>query len=719
MNNCSFYIHSGEGFFRIRPYGANIFHIAFFRGEEAELAMWGIEALPDESVHREIHEDDAGIHMKLSRLSAVYNKTCGTLEFSGHEGTRFTSLEKVCLEPGKREAFHLSAVFTCEADEAFYGLGQHQNNLMDQKGRVVRVWHDYDAPGGESVGVPFLVSSKHYGILFDNTSRIALRPLENGRYEWDCEVADALSFFIFCGHTSDEVYACYRKLSGATPIPPRYALGFMQCKERYKTQDELLQVAKKYREKEYPCDVLIVDWYHWKYLGDLTPDPVYWPDPVEMNRELAEKGFHVMISCWPRAVRESPNYAYPESKGWFMHDAGGKPVYGTPTDPRGPDFDTTNPECGAWFWSKIYGGYAKKGFTSWWLDETEPDIPPLEYYFHAGSGARIFNLYPFTHAKAVYEGHRRDIPERCLIMMRAAYTGAQRFGTNFWSSDINCTWDAYKRQIPCGLNFCASGMPYWSSDIGGWHSMDHPLAGFGYYPDEYNELYIRWFQYGAFCPVFRTHGRRQGNEVWSYGEEAEKILVKYLELRYRLMPYIYSHAYRTHKTGAPFMRALFMDFGHDPVVLDIKDQYMFGNALMVAPVVNQGQRERGVYLPSGADWYDYWTGVKYTGGSSITAQAPLETLPLYVRAGSILPMGNVVHSMMERQDVLDIQVYPGADAEFELYDDDGLTYGYEKGEFTVLRMIWEDAAGKLTMEDEAKAKKLFREVSVNVIKETA
>jgi len=706
-----------EGFFRITPYADNILHVSCFAREEKLLEMWGIQALPDYSVHYEKKDADGRIEARYPRITVFCRDNDPTLEFRDSDGKLLTTLLDVGFEPGEREAFQVRALFTCDKDEAFYGLGQHQNYLMNQKGKEIKVWHDYDAPGGESVGVPFLVSSKNYGILFDNTSRITVRPVGDEKYEWICDIGDALSFFIFCGSNADEVYGCYRKLTGAAPIPPKYAFGFMQSKERYKTQQELLEVGRKYREKGYPCDMLIVDWYHWKHLGDFTMDPEYWPDPAEMNRELKELGFRTMVSIWPRAVRESPNYAYLEKKGWFMRDKDGKPVYGTPTDPRGPDLDTTNPECGQWLWGKIRDGYYKNGFSAWWLDETEPDIPPLEYYFHVGSGARYFNLYPYTHAEAVYKGHRKDTKERCLSMLRAAFTGTQRFGAIFWSSDINCTWDAYKRQVPCGLNFCASGMPYWSSDIGGWHSLDHPLAGFGYYPDEYPELFIRWFQYGAFCPIFRTHGRRKENEVWSYGEEAERILVKYLKLRYRLLPYIYSNAWFTWKTGAPFMRALFMDFGHDRKVLDIKDQYMFGKAIMVAPVVNQGQTKRNVYLPEGSDWYDFWTNELYSGGQVIEAEAPLDRLPLYVKAGSIIPMGNDILSTAQKQDILDILVYPGADAEFVLYDDDGVTYNYEEGEFREIKIRWNDADKALTIEDEDEARNIYTEININIIKQ--
>ncbi|HUW55802.1 MAG TPA: TIM-barrel domain-containing protein, partial [Planctomycetota bacterium] len=461
-------------------------------------------------------------------------------------------------------------------------------------------------------------------------------------------------------------------------------------------------VARAYREKGCPCDVLVVDWFHWKVLGDLDLDEAFWPDAADMNRELAAMGYHVMISCWPRFMKESRHYATLEANGWFMKTADGTTLYGTPEDRRGALIDTTHPDAAEWFWNTIRESYAAKGFSSWWLDEDEPDVCPHEHYLHAGTGARVHNVYPLTHTRAVYEGHRRDLGERCLILSRSAYHGAQKHGTTFWSSDIHPTWDVFRRQIPAGLNFCASGFAWWSSDIGGWQALpgdeSRTAADFLARHPDYVELYIRWFQFGAFCPTFRAHGTRPENEVWSYGPDAERVLVKYLKLRYRLLPYIYSLAWRTHRTGAPFMRALFMDFPEDENVRDIADEYMFGPAFLVAPVVTQGATEREVYLPAGADWYDYWTDERHAGGRTIVAKAPVDTLPLFVRAGSIVPHGEVVQHTGEKQTRIELRVYEGADATFGLYRDDGTTYAYERGEFTLTTLTWDDAAKTVRIE---------------------
>jgi alpha-D-xyloside xylohydrolase len=430
-----------------------------------------------------------------------------------------------------------------------------------------------------------------------------------------------------------------------------------------------------------------------------------------MNKELHAKNIESMISVWPRFAPGSRYYDSLLAKGWFEHFASGKPVDGLPYDKAGSDIDTTNPEAAAWFWNLIRDNIAAKGFDYFWADETEPDLPPDGAYLSIGPGTEYFNVYPLFHTAAIYDGVRRDGKKRALILSRDAYTGAQRNGTIFWSSDISPTWDTLRRQIPTGLNVAASGIAYTGNDIGGWqglpyqHTPTHPPLidpsgardNVNHY-DDYPELYVRWFEYGTFLPTMRTHGTRKFNEVWSYGPQAEPILEKYLKLRYTLMPYIYSLGWFTHRTGAPFMRALFMDFPSDDKVADIRDEYMFGPALLVAPVVEQGATTREVYLPAGSDWYNYWTNEKVSGGQTIKVAAPIDTIPLFVKAGSILPLGVPVESTHEAQPLMKIKVYRGANAEFTLYNDDGVTYDYEQGVHQVTTLRWDDQVGKLTQE---------------------
>ena len=609
----------------------------------------------------------------------------------------------------------VGATFASPNDEHYYGLGQNQEGFLDHRGHPVRCWADYTAPAAPSWCVPFLVTNKGYALLWDNPSETTISPGFNEQTRWVSKVGDRVSFFVIAGATTDEFYAGYKLLTGPTHMLPKAAYGYIQCKQRYASQAELMAVAKGYRERHLPADILVVDWFYYTRMGQMDFDPKYWPSPAAMNQELHKEGFETMISVWPRFVPGDRYYDLLQKNGWLIHKADHTPINGLPYDRAGSDIDTTNPAAGAWYWKVIRDNILSQGFDSLWADETEPDLPPDGSYFHIGPGTEFFNVYPLFHTASLYDGFRKDEPNRrALILSRDAFTGVQRNGTMVWSSDIYPTWDTLKRQIPTGLDAAASGIAYWCNDTGGWqylpavHHPDHPplldpsdaRANVGGY-DDYPELYTRWFEYATFQPIFRTHGSRLENEVWSYGKQAEPILEKYLRLRYQLMPYIYSLGYQTWLTGAPYMRALFMDFPNDPRVAQIRDEYMFGPDFLVAPVTDQGMTSRRVYLPAGADWYNYWTDEMVKGGQTITVAAPIETLPLFVRAGSILPLGAPVESTHEHQAIAQVMVYPGADANFTLFSDDGTTYAYEKGAGSITRLHWDDAKQMLTHDGSA------------------
>jgi alpha-D-xyloside xylohydrolase len=614
--------------------------------------------------------------------------------------------------PTDPEFYVVGATFASPDDEHYYGLGQNQEGFLDHRGHPVHCWADYKAPAAPSFCVPFLVTNKGYGLLWDNPSRTTIEPGFNEQTRWVSEVGDRVSFFVIAGVTADEIYAGYRQLTGPTPLLPKAAYGYIQCKQRYASQKEVLDVAQGYRERHLPADVIVVDWFYYTKMGQMDFDPKFWPDPSAMNKQLHDMGFETMISVWPRFVPDDRYYAELRRKGWLIHLADDTPIDGLPYDRAGSDIDTTNPEAAAWYWKTIHDNILSQGFDAIWADETEPDLPPNGSYFHIGPGTQFFNVYPLFHTAALYDGFRKDEPgRRALILSRDAYLGAQRNGAFFWSSDIYPTWDTLKRQIPTGLDFAASGLTYWSNDTGGWqylpkehHPAHTPLldpsdarSNVGGY-DDYPELYTRWFQYATFLPIFRTHGSRPANEVWSYGSQAEPILEKYLRLRYQLMPYIYSLAYQTWLTGAPFMRALPLDFPLDANIADLRDEYMLGPAFLVAPVTEQGATSRRVYLPTGADWYNYWTSERAKGGQTITVAAPIDTIPLFVRAGSIIPLGVPVESTHQTQAIDRIRIYPGADATFTLFSDDGTTYAYEKGAGSITHLHWDDATGKFTHE---------------------
>ncbi len=428
--------------------------------------------------------------------------------------------------PTDNPFYQVGASFASPPDEHYYGLGQNQEGYLDRRGHVLRCAHDYNAPSGQSVCVPFVVTNKGYGLLWDNPSATTVSFGFNNQVRYTSDVGQRVSFFVIAGSTYDEIYTGYRTLTGTTPMLPKSAYGYIQCKQRYTSQDELMAVAKGYRDRHYPIDDLVIDWFHYTKMGEMDMDPKLWPDPVAMNKQLHSMNFHTMISVWPRFVPEDRYYSTVLKNDWFERLADGTPTNGLPYDRAGADIDSTNPAAQAWYWSIIKKNYVDKGFDAFWADETEPDLPPNGSYWHIGPGTEYFNVFPLFHTAGIYNGMRRDTRERALILARDSYTGAQHNGTIFWSSDISGNWDTLKRQVPTGINFVASGMPYWSTDIGGWqylpgyHKADRtPLItpitsaepeafeNVGHYED-YPELYVRWFQYGAFQPNFRTHGSR-------------------------------------------------------------------------------------------------------------------------------------------------------------------------------------------------------------------
>jgi alpha-D-xyloside xylohydrolase len=610
------------------------------------------------------------------------------------------------------KTFRVGATFDAPADEHYYGLGQNQEGILDYRGRTIDCKHYYDAPAGETVCVPFMVTNKGYGIVWDNPSETVVSAGVHGQTTWRSAVGERVSYFVITGATLDELYAGYRRISGATPLPPKAAFGYIQSRARYETQQQVLDVAAGYRARGYPLDVMVVDWFYWTRMGQLDIDPTAFPDPEAMNRKLHEQGVHSIISVWPRFEKESRYFNFLATKGWLLADQNGRPVDGLAerSDRAGALIDSTNRQAREWYWDRIRDNIASRGFDWFWLDETEPDLVPDGYFFSIGSGDRYHNVFPLLHTQGVAEGSRRDRPDkRNLILARAAYLGSQRYGNLFWSSDINPTWEALRRQIPTGLNFTASGLAYWGNDIGGWQSLPQshtpdrtPLLDpsdardvVGH-DDDYPELITRWYEYATFTPTMRAHGLRKQTEVWSYGKQAEGVISKYLRLRYTLLPYIYSLGRQTYDTGAPFMRALFMDFPNDPNVANLGDEYMFGPAFLVAPVTEQGQESRQVYLPAGRDWYNYWTNERFAGGRTVTVAAPIGIIPLFVAAGSIIPLGSAIPNTSTPQELTEFRVYPGRASEFALYDDDGVTYGYENGQGRLTHLRWDDARGQLT-----------------------
>ncbi len=632
---------------------------------------------------------------------------------SGKQLVAMNGWEMAPHEDSGEATYQVGATFSAAADEHYYGFGQNQEGILDLRGRAIDCKHWYDAPFGETVCVPMLVSSKGYAIVWDNPSDTHLVAGVNNSTHIYSQVGERVSFFIITGSTPADIYSAYDRVTGRTPIPPKAAFGLIQSKARYDSQAEVLRVANTYRQKQYPLDVMVVDWFYWTRMGQLDIDPAQFPDPDGMNKQLHDMGMQSIISIWPRFETSSRYYNELDAKGYFLKDKDGHTVDGLPfrSDRTGALIDETNPDARKWYWEHARDNILSHGFDYPWLDETEPDLVPDSYFYQAGSGDRLHNLYPLVHVEGVAQGMREWKPnKRVLILARAAYLGSQRTGALFWSSDINPTWEALTRQIPTGLNMTASGIAYWGNDIGGWQWLPQttnatkpPLldpagaeetVGKNY---DYPELFTRWFEYGTFLPTLRIHGDRKHTEIWEFGHAAEPILASYDKLRYRLIPYIYSSAKTTYDNGAPFMRALWMDYPNDPNVANLGTEYLFGPDFLVAPVTEQAQSVKDVYLPAGADWYNYWTNEKVAGGQWVKVNAPIDQIPVFVKAGSILPIGSDIQSTATKQSIAAIKVYPGKDGDFDLYDDDGTSYDYEKGKGVTTHLHWDDASGQLTV----------------------
>jgi alpha-D-xyloside xylohydrolase len=548
-------------------------------------------------------------------------------------------------QPGS--LYRLEASFQPYAGERFYGLGQHQHGRFDQKGSVIDL-----IQRNTEVTIPFLFSSRGYGLLWHNpaTGRVELGET---RTRWVADATSQLDYWITAGSTPAEIMEHYADATGHAPEFPHWASGFWQCKLRYRTQDELLAVVHGYQERGLPLSVVVIDFFNWTLQGDWRFDPVDWPDPAAMVRELQSLGIELMVSIWPTVNPLSENFVEMERRGLLMRTERGIPTGMIFQDkrPEGPLFvqyyDATNPAARAYIWDKVHQNYFSYGIKTWWLDACEPEVHPMDpdhLRFHLGNGATMANAYPFLHEQGFYEHQRQVSDAPILNLCRSAWAGSQRYGAAVWSGDIDSTFEALQAQVRSGLHMALSGIPWWTTDIGGFYGGDIHAPAF-------RELVVRWFQYSAFCPLFRLHGYRNPerdtgamidtgaeNEAWSFGEEAYAIIRKLIFLRERLRPYIEQQMQLASSSGIPPMRPLFFDFPTDEACYTIEDQFLLGPDLLVAPVLEEGARSRKIYLPPGTTWTDAWTGTVYEGGRYLTADAPLAHIPLYLRANASLPI---------------------------------------------------------------------------------
>jgi alpha-D-xyloside xylohydrolase len=640
--------------------------------------------------------DDA-VTLNTSLLKITVTKKDGGIAYAEVHGGPLMQESSRSLTPAKvngEDTYRAeSFVSIYGSPEGLYGLGQHQAGVWNYRGESVDISQE-----NSNISVPLMLSSKGYGIFWNNTSRSRFNNRFANYLYISSEVADVIDYYFLYGPEFDKIIAGYRELTGQAPLFGKWAYGFWQCKNRYQSQEELLGIARKYRDLHIPVDNLVQDWFWWNRKGEFVFNKNY-PDPKAMVEQLHAENFHLMISIWPFFEPGSANYDYMQSKGWFVDKFKyAKPPYHTNAMAV---YDATSPEARQYYWDLVNKGLFSIGLDAWWMDTTEPETEGqeenilLNHKLAAGSGNRYVNAYPLLDTQGVYQGQRSASDrKRVFILSRSAFAGSQRNGVTAWSGDINSDWLSFRRQVPAGLNFALSGIPYWTTDIGGFV--------FGNPTDPaFRELFIRWFQYGTFNPILRVHGTRHPdeNELWSYGPDAQKILVNFDRLRYRMLPYIYALAWKTTNEAYTPMRPLVMDFRSDPRAQNVGDQFMYGPAFLVNPVTDPAATARQVYLPE-TKWYDFWTGVAVEGGRTINATAPLDRLPLYVRAGSILPLGPDEEWSTEKPaDPIELRIYRGANGDFTLYEDENDNYDYEKGVNATIPLHWDDAAHTLTIGD--------------------
>ncbi len=546
--------------------------------------------------------------------------------------------------PGTRD-YSLTALFEADDREKIYGMGQYQMAQLNKKGTVLDLEHR-----NSQASVPFYVSSLGYGFLWNNpaTGQVIFG---NNRTEWRNPSVRKMDYYITAGDTPAEILEHYTAVTGRTPKMPEYGIGFWQCKLRYRTQEEVLEVAREYKRRKLPLDVIVVDFFHWPLQGDWKFDPEYFPDPEGMVRELREMGIETVVSIWPTVDERSENYGPMADRGYLMRTDRGNALSGSGWMGANVYYDATHPGAREYVWQRAKENYYDKGVRIFWLDEAEPEIGPYEFdnwRYYKGPARQVTNIYPREYARGFYEGMKAEGQEEILSLVRCAWAGSQKYGALTWSGDIHSSFRAMKEQLQAGLSMGMAGIPWWTCDLGGFIGGDPTDEGF-------RELMARWFAWGCFLPVFRLHGERSpwyvkevtfkengrqvlssgaANELWSFGERNYEIMKRFLFIRENLRPYIRETMRRTSETGEPIMRPLFFDFPEDPAAWRCESAYMFGKDILVSPVTAAGVDTWDVYLPAGENWVESATGKRFAGGQSVKAKADLAVIPVFVREGA-------------------------------------------------------------------------------------
>jgi alpha-D-xyloside xylohydrolase len=666
-----------------------------------------------------VRETRKAILISTSKLNILINRNTQAITYSTTSGKEITSETQENKEMKTAtiagiSTFSCSSSFNSPKDEALYGLGCHPTDTLsiNYKGRNQSMLIQY-----MTGAIPVLLSTRGYGLLWDNYSASNFYGAEanQSQYRYESESGKLVDYYFFYGPDFDHIIDLYRTASGTAPMYPKWAFGLFQSQDRYKTQDEILSVKEGYRNNHIPVDALVQDWYWWSPLpiGSHIMNKERYPDPKGMIDQVHQANIHAMISIWPVFGSGTKDYDALNKNGFLTSITWDNFV----THTFDTYYDAHNPKARDLYWEQARDSVVKRyGWDAWWVDQCEPDNGSLlderrKSDFSVGKGIDYFNSYALEHSKGLYKGWRKDIPDkRAFFLVRQAFAGSQHNATTLWSSDITTTFDAFKSQVPQGINACASGIPYWTSDIGGYISHTDPEGIPVVSNPGFRELFTRWFQFGVFCPIFRIHGKGERalfSKNWD--ENTRSILIHYDQLRYRLIPYIYSLSARVSQKNYTLMRSLAFDFREDKNVYNIPDQYMFGPAFLVNPVTQalytgtdaaNKPKTRKVYLPRNHIWYNFWTGERLKGGQTLDAQAPIETLPLYVKAGSIVPLGpNIEYATENPSGAVEWRIYPGANGEFKFYEDENDNYNYEKGDYSTFTFHWNDKLHLLSISD--------------------
>lgn len=610
------------------------------------------------------HQTGKVYTVRNGKITAVINPE-GWLSFYNQKGDLLTEeywrnrnrINRYCVPlrvdarelkpvPGGTD-YELTARFEAFDDEKIFGMGQYQEKNLNKKGAVLELAHR-----NSQASVPFMISSRGYGFFWNNPA-IGTATFGTNKTEWYAKRTKKLDYFITAGDTPFEISEQYSAATGRTPMMPEYGLGYWQCKLRYRNQEEILAVAREHKRRGLPMDAIVVDFFHWTMQGDFRFEPRDWPDPEAMVKELKELGIETVVSVWPTIDQRSKNFGEMADKGYLVTPDRGSAIH---MDWMGNTvfYDATHPGAQKFVWEKCRENYYTKGIRCFWLDEAEPEYGPYDfdnYRYYAGPALQCTNTYPVGYAKGFYDGLKAEGETEIMSLVRCAWAGSQKYGVLTWSGDVHSSFRSMREQLQAGLNMCVAGIPWWTSDIGGF-------LGGDIREDSFRELLVRWFAWGAFCPVFRMHGERspwyereqefinnvrqltsgQDNEVWSFGEDNYEILKKYLFIRERLRPYIRSCMKTASETGAPVMRPLFFDFSGDRECWNVEDAYMFGPDLLVAPVMEAGAVQRRVYLPAGSTWTDACTKTRYEGGQYVTVPAPIDVIPVFFRDDAVHPI---------------------------------------------------------------------------------